>query len=89
MQIKRLWRFMKWIYAGVGFFEACWFLAAMFLGAALAAQEENKSVLYGISMTFVGIFMLKLFWDMFKMAWDRFVEDDEKAFNILRDKNVK
>ena len=40
-------------------------------------------------MTFVGIFMLKLFWDMFKMAWDRFVEDDEKAFNILRDKNVK
>ena len=89
MQIKRIWRFLKWIYAGVGFFEACWFLAAMFLGAAVTAQEEHKTVLYGIALAFVAIFMIKMIWELLKMSWNRFIEDYEKAFNILKDKNIK
>jgi hypothetical protein len=53
-------------------------------------NPEYRSVAFGIAAVIFIFWMVKfILLDMCKMAWNRFVEDEEKAFNILRDKNIK
>jgi hypothetical protein len=53
-------------------------------------NPEYRSVAFGIAAVIFIFWMVKfILLDMCRMAWNRFVEDDEKAFNILRDKNIK
>lgn len=89
MQIKRFWRFVKWSVKGFGWFEYSWFLAAACMGFG-TTNPEYRSTAFGIA-AIIGIFWMVKFilLDVGRMAWNRFVEDDEKAFNILKDKNIK
>jgi hypothetical protein len=87
--MKRVWRFIKWSVKSFGWFEYSWFFAAACMGAGIS-NPEYRSTAFGIA-AIIGIFWMVKFilLDMGRMAWNRFVEDDEKAFNILRDKNIK
>lgn len=91
MQIKRIWRFVKWSIQGFGWFEYSWFFCAALMSAGIVAGEgQTRQVLFSISAAIFAFWMLKfVFLDMGRMAWNRFVEDDERVLNILKDKNIK
>jgi hypothetical protein len=89
--MKRIWRFVKWGIKGFGWFEYSWFAAAFFVGVGLATNDPERSrMAFIVAISLMVFWMVKfIIWDLIKMSWKRFVEDDEKAFNILRDKNIK
>ena len=89
--MKRIWRFVKWSVNGMGWFEYSWFTAAFFVGVGLATNDPERSrMAFIVAISLMVFWMVKfIIWDLIKMSWKRFVEDDEKAFNILRDKNIK
>ncbi len=91
LNLKRLWRYIKWSVNDMGLFEWTWFAAAFFVGVGLATDYPERRQIAFIIATSVFIFWAVKFivWDLIKMSWKRFVEDDEKAFNILKDKNIK
>lgn len=87
--MKQVWRFIKWCVKGFGWFEWSWFVAAAFMGAGVT-NPEYRSVAFGIAAAIFAFWMMKfLLLDMCKMAWNRFKEEDERIFNILKDKNLK
>ena len=91
LTLKRIWRFVKWSVNDMGLFEWSWFSAAVFVGVGAASEDPERRQIAFIIATSIFIFWAVKFviWDLIKMSWKRFVEDDEKAFNILRDKNIK
>jgi hypothetical protein len=87
--MKRIWRFVKWSIKGFGWFEYSWFFSAACMGFG-TTNPEYRSIAFGIAAAIFTSWMVKfILWDLIKMSWNRFVEHDEKAFNILRDKNIK
>jgi hypothetical protein len=89
--MKRIWRFVKWSVNDMGWFEYSWFTAAFFVGVGLATDDPERSrIAFIVAISLMVFWMVKfIIWDLIKMSWKRFVEDDEKAFNILKDKNIK
>lgn len=89
--MKRVWRFVKWSVKGFGWFEYSWFSCAALMSAGVTAGDgPARHILFSIAAAIFAFWMFKfLLLDMGKMAWNRFIEDDEKAFNILKDKNLK
>ena len=91
LNLKRLWRFLKWSVNDMGLFEWSWFSAAFFVGVGAATEyPERRQIAFIIAACIFAFWIFKFaIWDLIKMSWKRFVEDDEKAFNILKDKNIK
>ena len=91
MQIKRVWRFIKWSLKGFGWFEWSWFFGMMCIGFAVATDNpEHRTFAYIIFTAIFAFWAVKFaVLDVGRMAWNRFKEDDERAFNILKDKNIK
>jgi len=91
LTLKRIWRYIKWSFNDMGWFEWTWFTAAFFVGVGLAAdQGEVRRTAFVIATCIFSFWAVKfIVWDLIKMSWNRFVEHDEKTFNILRDKNIK
>jgi hypothetical protein len=89
MQMKRIWRFIKWAVGGFGWFEWSLFFSAACTGFG-TTNPEYRSIAFGIAAAIFAFWMFKfVIVDMGRMAWTRFKEEDEKAFNILKDKNIK
>ena len=91
LNLKRIWRFVKWSVNDMGLFEWSWISAALFVGVGLATNDHERSrMAFIVAISLMVFWMVKfIIWDLIKMSWKRFVEDDEKAFNILKDKNIK
>ena len=91
LNLKRIWRFIKWSVNDMGLFEWTWFAAAFFIGVGLATDyPEYRHFAFGLAAVIFAFWLFKFaIMDIAKMAWKRFIEDDEKAFNILKDKNIK
>lgn len=89
--MKRIWRFIKWLVKDFGLFEVSLFSSTFFVGFGAASDDPERRQIAFIIATAIFIFWFVKFavWDIGKLAWNRFVEDDEKAFNILKDKNIK
>ena len=91
--MKRAWRFIKWCVSGMGLYE--WYIvsASFCIGAGLASMtqgnEDRKEFWFGFAAVILIIAMLTFMLSGVVAAWKRFKEDDERAFNILRDKDLK
>lgn len=91
--MKRAWRFIKWCVSGMGLYE--WYIlsASFCIGGGLAAMtqgnEDRKEFWFGLAALTIIIAMLTFMLSGVVAAWKRFKEDDERAFNILRDKDLK
>lgn len=91
--MKRVWRFVKWCFAGMSSFE--WYLLSISfsLGAGITAlaqgNEELKKFWFSVTTILVLVAMLSFVASGIVSAWRRFKEHDERAFNILKDKDLK
>lgn len=91
--MKRTWRFIKWCFTGMGWFE--WYMlgVSFCLGAGLTAifqgNESLKNFWFGCLTVIVTLAMITFVIKGIISAWNRFKEDDERAFNILKDKNLR
>ena len=91
--MKRTWRFIKWCFDSMGLAE--WYLlsGSFCLGAGLAAMaqgnQDSKQFWFGAAAVIAIIAMLSFILQGTKSMWNRFKEDDERAFNILKDKDLK
>lgn len=86
--MKQAWRFVKWCIGGIGWFEA--FLTATciaLLTGIIAGDGMTRNIAWGFA---VGLNVLAMFVFIgmgVRYQWGRFKEDDERVFNILKDKN--
>ena len=55
----------------------------------LQGNEELRKFWFGSTIIFVMLFMITFVLKGIAMAWNRFKEDDEKVFNILKEDNIK
>ena len=91
--MKRIWRFIKWCFSSMGLAE--WYLlsGSFCLGSGLAAlaqgNEDSKQFWFGAAIVIALIAILSFVLQGAKEVWKRFKEDDERAFNILKDKDIK
>ena len=91
--MKRFIRFIKWCYTGMGWYEYYMLGISFCLGAGLISMlqgnEELRKFWFGSTIIFVMLFMITFVLKGIAMAWNRFKEDDEKVFNILKEDNIK
>ncbi len=85
--MKRIWRFVKWSVKDFGLFEFSLFSSTFCVGFGAASDDpELRQIAFIIATCIFVLWFVKFaIWDIGRIAWQRF----EKAFNILRDKNIK
>ena len=91
--MKRFGRFIKWCFTSMGWFEWVMLSISFCLGAGLTAHlqgnTELKNFWFGCLLIVVGIAMIGFMIQGVRAIWERFVEHDEKVFNILKEKDLK
>ena len=91
--MKRFGRFIKWCFSGMGWFE--WYMSSVSicLGAGITATVTGNDRLRDFWFTAACVLallaMLVVVGKGILHAWSRFKEDDEKMFNILKEKDLK
>ena len=89
--MKRIWRYLKWTVRGMGLFE--WWMASIwfFMGGGIAAtidgDEQLKNIWFVLALISAGLGVLFLMFKGFQHSWNRFKEDDDRVFNILKDEH--
>lgn len=91
--MKRFVRFIKWCFSDMGWFE--WYMlgTSFCLGAGLTSMlqgnEELRKFWFGSTILFVMLFLITFVLKGIIHAWQRFKEQDDKVFNILKQEEVK
>ena len=88
--MKRVGRYIKWLFSGMGWFDVYMGLIWFFMGggviATLQNDNESRRIWFGLALVVVAVAILTLLYKGLKFSWNRFKEDDEKVFNILKDR---
>ena len=91
--MKRLGRFLKWCFTGMGIFEWYMLSISFCLGAGLTAtiqgNESLKNFWFGCLVIVISLAMVTFMIGGVISAWHRFKEYDERTFNILKDKDLR
>lgn len=91
--MKRTWRFLKWCFTGLGLFEWYMLSISFCLSAGLTAiyqgNETLKNFWFGCLVIVISLAVITFMVGGIISAWHRFIEHDERAFNILKDKDLK
>jgi uncharacterized membrane protein YoaK (UPF0700 family) len=91
--MKRAWRFIKWCVTDMKLIDWYILLISFCVGAEIAAMtqgdEDRTHFWLGAIIVIVTLAMVTFMLSGIASAWKRFKEDDERAFTILKDKDLK
>lgn len=91
--MKKLWRYIKWSFAGFGWFEAymssiCFFMAAAGV-AGLLGDVRLRNLFFVLTLGIVAVAIAMVICRGFVYSWRQFVKHDEQVFDILKQKDIK
>ena len=91
--MKRFGRFIKWCFSGMGWFE--WYMSAISfcMGAGITGtiigNDRIRDFWFTSAVVLAAVFMIVFVSKGILYAWNKFKEDDEKVFNILKKDEIK
>lgn len=89
--MKRIWRYFKWLFSGMGWFDLYMSLIWFFMGGGIIGvitkNKELENTMFTIAVIIAGIAVAVMVFKGIKFSWNQFEKDDNKVFNILKDKN--
>lgn len=91
--MKRLARYFAWVFGGMGWFE--WYMSTMwfFIGGGITAividDKSLSNFMFGVAMALSVAGLVFFIGKGIRASWNRFKEDDEKVFNILKKDDIK
>jgi hypothetical protein len=89
--MKRIGRYFKWLFGGMGLFE--WYMASIwfFMGGGVTAtvqgDDKARDIWFILALIVASMGVLTMMYKGARHSWNRFKEHDDKVFNILKDKN--
>lgn len=91
--MKKIFRFVAWSFKGFGLFEAYMFSMCFFMAAGGAAgwlgDPKLRNIFFMLALAIVATAAIVLMYKGITNAWKRFTEDEEKVFDILKEKNIR
>lgn len=88
--MKRAWRFIKWFASKCTWFDLALFGAAFTFSSGLTAGPgADRDMFWIASLCFVVGALIVFLYNGIKTMWKSFIEEDEKIFDILKQKDIK
>ncbi len=77
----------------MGWFDVYMGSICFFMGGGLVStlqnDKESTHIWFGLALVIVAIAILTLLFKGLKFSWNRFKEDDDRVFNILKKDDIK
>jgi hypothetical protein len=88
--MKIVGRYIKWLLSGWTLFE--WWMTSLYffmaggITATILKDEQLTHIWFTLALISAGLGVLYLMFKGFRHSWNCFKEDDDRVFNILKDK---